>query len=150
MLIPFAAIVMIAGAAPRVPVLVELFTSEGCSSCPPADALLAELAASQPVDGVEIVPMSLHVDYWDDLGWRDPFDSPAFSERQRAYASAFREESIYTPELVIDGDAHFAANRQRAIEAIARAAKATRAELKLGARRKGDEIEVQVAVGKLP
>ncbi|HKW03599.1 MAG TPA: DUF1223 domain-containing protein [Vicinamibacterales bacterium] len=90
--------------APRAVVLAELFTSEGCSSCPPADTLLRRLVADQPIDGVEIVALGSHVDYWDRLGWRDPFSSPVFSGRQETYsASVFRLNSTYTPQLVVDG-----------------------------------------------
>ncbi|RLJ58953.1 hypothetical protein BCF46_1094 [Litoreibacter meonggei] len=80
------------------PVVVELFTSQGCSSCPPADALLGELA-----DRDDVIALSLHVDYWDYLGWVDEFASPANTERQRGYARASQSTMIYTPQMVIAG-----------------------------------------------
>jgi len=81
-------------------VVLELFTSEGCSSCPPADRLLPQLAEENP----NIIPLSMHVDYWNHLGWTDPFSNAEFSERQRLYAGQFHLESIYTPQLIVNGE----------------------------------------------
>ncbi len=87
---------------PRNVHLVELFTSEGCSNCPPAERRFSALKQS-PKLWKEIVPAALHVDYWDNLGWRDPFGSAAFSTRQSAYAALARSRDVYTPEFVVDG-----------------------------------------------
>jgi hypothetical protein len=107
-----AAVVVIAamtihGAAPPVriggtPVLVELFTSHGCSSCPPADELLRSMRNDPPLRG-HVIFLAYHVDYWDHLGWRDPFSSKAWTDRQLDYVEAFHLESAYTPQAVVDG-----------------------------------------------
>jgi hypothetical protein len=111
----FALAIESASPAPpaRPGVLVELFTSEGCSSCPPADALLAKLLETQPVAGAEIVPIELHVDYWDRLGWRDPFSSAAFSRRQEEYSHVFGPDRVYTPQMVVDGAHEFVGSDAR-------------------------------------
>lgn len=99
------------------PVVVELFTSQGCSSCPPADRLLSRLAD----EGV-VYPLSFHVDYWNYIGWTDPFSSPSWSERQRRYAKAFRSGQVYTPQIVVAGAAECVGSREGCVrDAIAAA-----------------------------
>src|ERR1700690_3350803 len=103
-----------APAAPR-PVVVELFTSQGCSSCPPADALLGELARAPGV-----LALAFHVDYWDYLGWNDRFALPAATERQRRYVAALRLASAYTPQMVVDGQTELVGADRAAIEPLLR------------------------------
>src|ERR1700734_2248441 len=83
-----------------VPVIVELFTSEGCSSCPAADHLLSRLEQTQPVAGAQVVAIEEHVDYWNQLGWTDPFSSPQFRAPQEVYAGAFKASNIYRPQMI--------------------------------------------------
>ncbi|MBO3270651.1 DUF1223 domain-containing protein [Hymenobacter defluvii] len=134
-------------AAARVPVVVELFTSEGCSSCPAADATLRELAATQPVPGVEIVALGEHVDYWNRLGWKDAYSSAQFTERQRQYAARFGTGS-YTPQAVVNGQTELVGSqRQKLTAAIAQAATAPRATIRLT---RPNPTSIHVQVSSLP
>lgn len=108
----------------RSVVLLELFTSQGCSSCPPADRLLAELGGQ---DG--IVALSFHVDYWDDLGWKDPFSSERWTARQRRYAQVMGDGRVYTPQLVIQGREHVVGSDRRGAAAAIRRARAASARI---------------------
>src|SRR5580658_1047918 len=107
-------------ANPRQPVLVELFTSEGCSSCPPADALLEKLDSGQPVVGAQIVVLSEHVDYWNHDGWTDPFSSAVFTARQVDYVRRFGRDEPYTPEMVVNGNAECNGSDAQKAEALIR------------------------------
>jgi len=108
--------------ADEAPLVIELFTSQGCSSCPPADQLLDKLAREGVARGRPLAPLAFHVDYWDDLGWADPFASPAWSERQHDYAKALGDDRVYTPELVVGGHIGLVgSNAQLAGQAIAAA-----------------------------
>ncbi len=99
-----------AEAQPSRPVVVELFTSQGCSSCPPADALLAELAKNP-----DILPLAFHVTYWNNLGWHDPFSLPAATERQRAYQRLLGTDMVYTPQMIIDGQTDVIGSNRAAV-----------------------------------
>ena len=102
------------------PLVLELFTSQGCSSCPPADKLVSELAATK--GGRVLAPLSFHVDYWNGLGWADPYSSAAWTQRQHGYAYALGDKSVYTPELVVGGAAGMVGSwRDRITTAIAAA-----------------------------
>jgi len=119
------------GSAPRV-VVVELFTSEGCSSCPPADSLLKQLSEKHEVKGVQLVALEEHVDYWNNLGWKDPYSSSEFSQRQSDYAQVFGRDGVYTPQMIVDGQFEFVGSRsQAAMETIEKAANQPKAEIVL-------------------
>jgi hypothetical protein len=129
--------------ASRVPVVVELFTSEGCSSCPAADAALRELEKAQSVPGVEVIALGEHVDYWNRLGWKDVFSSPAYTERQRQYARGFGTGS-YTPQAVVNGRYEFVGSRTADLaHAVAKAAQAPQAAVLLTAH--GNTAQVRVS-----
>ena len=135
----------------RVAVLAELFTSEGCSSCPPADDLLRRLIADQPVEGVEVIAISEHVDYWNRLGWRDPFSSPQFSQRQSAYARDLWPDQVYTPQIIVDGRARAVGSDWPAVrQLLVEAARAPRATVTITANRSGRAVSVRVAVRDVP
>ena len=141
-----------AGGEPlRTPVLVELFTSQGCLSCPPADELLIRLDADQPVPGALVIPLSEHVEYWNGQ-WRDPFSSPVFTDRQRDYQRALSTSALYTPQMVVDGQMQLIGSRQQlAHTTIAKALTRPKATLSLtqGDPSNGDRLSIRVTVSGL-
>jgi len=149
------ALALPASGAPAAPVrfaLVELYTSEGCSSCPPADELLARLATDATRAGNPVAALSFHVTYWNQLGWMDRFSDEAFTQRQRAYAHRFELKSLYTPQMIVDGGSEFvgsnAAAAERALhEALAHARSTS---LVLEARADHDGVSATCHVASAP
>ncbi len=136
------------------PVVVELFTSEGCSSCPPADQLLALLQREQPVPGAQIIALGEHVDYWDRLGWKDTYSSPQFSRRQQEFAQVLGSNSVYTPQMVVDGMTGFVgSDKKKALQAIAQAARSAKVRVQVELSEPNEsqtgEIKLRVRVGDL-
>lgn len=128
----------------KTPVLVELFTSEGCSSCPPADRVLARLEKEQPSADAEIITLALHVDYWNSLGWKDEFSQKQFSERQNGYAERFKLDSIYTPQMIVDGQTQFVgSNLDTANKAVGDAAKALKAVIEIS--NADDKLKIKIS-----
>ncbi len=113
-----------AKALPAQTTVIELFTSQGCSSCPPADELVAEV---QKRYGDDVITLSYHVDYWDYIGWKDPFGAKAFTQKQYNYATAFGSRSVYTPQAVINGNSHFTGSDSRKMTTALRENKLTNA-----------------------
>ena len=141
----------------RSPVIVELFTSEGCSSCPPADAVLERLQQTQPVAGAEVIALGEHVDYWNYIGWSDPFSSAAFSARQGTYAQAFgQQDRVYTPQMIVDGQAEFNGSAMnKAIEAIAKAARSPKADVQIAipetnTQKDDQKVRLNISVKNVP
>ncbi len=136
----------------RTPILVELFTSEGCSSCPSADKLLANLASTQPIDGAEIIALEEHVDYWDRIGWKDPFSSAQFTQRQTDYSTHFHLDSVYTPQAVVDGDWEFVgSDKGDAVDAIMEAAARPKFGVQLQVTQEDPaQVHLTVSIDKAP
>src|SRR5258706_12184838 len=131
------------GDTPRSPVLVELFTSEGCPSSPPADALLERLDRSQQLSGADLIVLSEHVDYWNDIGWKDPYSSHEYSERQSAYAAQFGLGTIYTPQMIVDGRFEFVgSDERRAREAIQKATKVRKTSVSISSSLSDEKMTV--------
>jgi hypothetical protein len=140
------------GTAPTPAVLLELFTSEGCSTCLPADKLLADLDQTQSVSGVTVIALSEHVDYWNRLGWKDPFSSAEFSRRQAAYAQALGIGEFYTPQMIVDGRTEFVGSkRTKALEAIGGAAHSPKATVTIAIKTSApDSITLAIQVENVP
>lgn len=143
LLLAASCVVLSAAAAnpERAPVLVELFTSEGCSSCPPADRHLQQLDS-------QVIVLSEHVDYWDRLGWKDRFSSPAFTERQEAYTREFGLDGPYTPQMVVDGAAQFTGgDARRAAVEIDKAVSRPKAAIALARSGAGVKVDIERSPG---
>ena len=141
-------------AAPEaaVPVLVELFTAEGCSSCPPADTLLEKMIEAQPTSGAVIIGLGEHVDYWDRLGWKDRFSSAALTSRQQKYAARSKSDDVYTPQMVVDGkEAFVGSDLSAARRAIERAVAAPHGVVRITCDvSPANIVNVAMAVSNLP
>jgi hypothetical protein len=138
----------------RTPVLVELFTSEGCSTCPPADALLTQLESAQPIPGAEIIALEEHVDYWNHDGWVDSYSSSEWTVRQQDYVARFKGNSPFTPQMIVDGQSQFVGNSARdAQAAIQEAAHRPKIQISVTVdpvpNTKNDSQRVEIRVGNM-
>lgn len=132
-----------AGAEKKSFVLLELYTSEGCPTCLPADAHLARLEREQPFADTEVVTLALHVDYWNSLRWKDVYSSPLFSRRQQIYTQALKTGQSYTPQMIVDGRAEFAGNNlAKARKAITDAAKISKAAVEITPKAASCKIQI--------
>lgn len=137
------------------PVVVELFTSEGCSSCPPADEVLSKLDKTQPLQGIEVIALGEHVDYWNKLGWIDPYSSAEFSTRQSIYADAFGRDGVYTPQMIVDGRNEFVGGDwNKAREAIMKASSLPKAKVQILAASNSNEtntdLKLSIHISDIP
>ncbi len=136
------------GINPR-PVVIELFTSQGCSSCPPADEYLADLATHR-----DVVALAYHIDYWDYIGWKDPFADPAFTARQRVYGRSLRKRTIYKPQIVVDGEVDAVGSRRWEVDGLIeqrlRANQAERLSVPVHLVRDGGGLTVDVPDAGIP
>lgn len=129
----------------KPPVVVELYTSQGCSSCPPAEAYMQELAKRD-----DVLPLEFHVDYWDYIGWKDVFARPEFTERQRSYKNALDGRYVYTPQMVIDGEVHVVGSHRGKVEKLIRRSKTTdRVQPPVTLERQGKNLIVKVGAAKV-
>jgi len=117
--------------ATATPILLELFTSEGCSSCPPADALVQQWDKSQPVSGARLIVLSEHVDYWNHDGWKDPYSSSSITDRQIDYVRALKLKEPYTPQIIVDGTTELRGDQQQMFQALQKDASAPKISLRL-------------------
>jgi hypothetical protein len=135
------------------PILVELFTSEGCSSCPPAEALLRALDSSQPLSGAQLIVLEEHVDYWDDQGWKDPFSSHLFTVRQTDYVERLHlKDGPYTPQMVVDGNVAFVgSNRALLAQALQKAFATPKVNIEISSPHvESRKVLAHISVGDVP
>lgn len=128
------------------PVVIELYTSQGCSSCPPADALLNELAGRD-----DVIALAMHVDYWDYIGWKDEFADPSHTTRQRAYSRVAGKRTIYTPQMIVGGQDHIVGTKPMKLADLLNAHKARPNPADVTLKREGDRIRISAtAQGRMP
>ncbi|MDV4145542.1 MULTISPECIES: DUF1223 domain-containing protein [Shimia] len=128
------------------PVVVELFTSQGCSSCPPADAYFAKELAGRE----DVIALALHVDYWDYLGWKDNFANPAFTKRQKQYARASGHRMVYTPQIIVGGRDHVVGNHPKEVKALLKSHRAAPSAVRVNLKRVGGRVEIKASASETP